>query len=101
MDTPVDNVPVVDPFSVLPDQQNSATGVQRISHSLNSNQVDATTTRPNSLADSEGDHSPQLRKASARTADTPDATTQINKLRVQQQVVNDFNKPQTMTSNSD
>ena len=51
----------------------------------------AATTQPNSLADSKGDHSPPLSKQSHVTPVTPDATTQMDKVRVE--VVNDFNRP--------
>ena len=61
--------------------------------------VKATTTKPLTLADSKGDHSPPLSKQQCVSADKPVANTQEEEVRVE--VANHFRHPAADSKSTD
>ena len=88
-DLPPADSPVVNPFAIVSDQHRNSTKRGTINQSISTlESVEATTTKPTTLADSEGDHSPPSNKQRRVTAVTTDANSRMDQVRVE--ISNDF-----------
>ena len=91
-DLPPADSPVVNPFAIMSDQHRNSTKRGTMNQSISTlESVEATTTKPTTLADSEGDHSPPSNKQRRVTAVTTDANSRMDQVRVE--ISNDFTRP--------
>jgi len=88
-DFPSADSPVIDLFAIVSDQHGNSTKRGTMNQSTSTLvSVEATTTKPATLSDSKGDHSPQSNKQRRVTAVTTNAKSRMYQVRVE--ISNDF-----------